>query len=164
VKRRSSYLPLLVSWPLLFGAWVVLISVRSLSELLIGVGCSAAAAAGFEAARRAGVVRFRPRPAWFGPVARVPWRIVADTIVVFRTLPARLGVGRPPRSRMRAIAFEGGAGFDARSEARRSLALWLASSSPNSIALGVDDDANVLVVHELVESDVMPAGSELARP
>jgi hypothetical protein len=151
-------------WPPLFGGWAALITVRSPAELLIGVGCAGVAAAGVETARRAGTVRFRPRPAWLAPLVHVPYRILADSVLVFRALPGFVGLGAPPASRVRALAFEGGAIHDGRSMARRGLALWLASSSPNSIALGVDVDADVLVVHELVTVKTMPTGTKLARP
>lgn len=152
----------LVWWPLLVGLWALLVSSRSLDELLAGTGFGLLAAVALEAVRREGRVRFRPRAGWLLLVLRLPWRILVDTAIVFRAL-GRVVRRRPLRDELRAVRFDAGAPADARSTTRRALAVWLVSAAPNTIAVDLDLEDDVLLVHQLEATAGLPTGVELAR-
>src|SRR6185312_389145 len=56
---------------------------------------------------------------------------------------------RPARGRVRAIPFRHG-GDSPDGVGRRALAEGLGSFAPNTIVIGVDDERNLLLVHQLV--------------
>lgn len=151
----------LLWWLLLVVLWALLVSSRSLAEMLAGAGFAALGAAALEAVRREGRLRFRPRPAWLALLLRLPLRVLADSALVFRTLGPLLR-GRQLGDRVRPVRFDAGASDDARSTARRALAVWLVSAAPNTIAVDLDLDADVLLVHELEPRQRLPLGTELA--
>jgi multisubunit Na+/H+ antiporter MnhE subunit len=154
--------PTLVWWLLLVVLWALLVSSRSLAEMLAGIGFAGLAAGALEGVRREGRLRFRPRGAWAVLLFRLPLRVLVDTALVFRAL-GRLLRGRGLDERVRPVRFDAGASADARSAARRALAVWLVSAAPNTIAVDLDPDADVLLVHELEPRTTPPLGTELAR-
>jgi multisubunit Na+/H+ antiporter MnhE subunit len=160
VKVRS-LLFLLAWWPLLFGLWVLLLGTRSLAELLVGAVCAVIAVVGAETVRHGSGARFSGRAAWVLPVLRVPARVVVDSAVVFAALAERLVVRRRLVGALEPIHFEAG-GDHPRSAARRALAIWLASAPPNTVALGIDETRDVLLVHRLAATRRELPGSELA--
>jgi hypothetical protein len=127
--------------------------------MLAGTGSAAVSAIVFEAVRREGALRFAARARWLSLVLRLPLRVLVDTAIVFRGL-AR---GRTFADDLRAIRFESGAAADARSIARRALAVWLVSAAPNTIAVEVDLENDVLLVHQLEPRAGPLLGSELAE-
>ena len=164
MKRLRRFAPWLVSWPLLFAFWVLLVETRTVAELTVGAVAAAVATGGVEAVRAGGAVRFRPTAHPLRPLLALPFRALVDSALVFAELGRHLILRKPLRGRLRPIRFEAGSDGDARAAARRALAVWTASFAPNSFALGVDRERDVILVHELRTRRKHPVPPELARP
>ena len=57
------------------------------------------------------------------------------------------------RGSLRAVPFRHGRADDPRARARRALAIAGISVPPNSFALGIDEDRDELLVHQLVDDE-----------
>lgn len=122
-------------WAGLFGLWLLLVFKLELAELVTGAVCSGIAVAAVMAVKREAHLGFRPRAAWLLPLLRLPWHAVRDSAIVFAALPRR------PRGSIRKIPFEKG---------NATLATWRGSFAPNAFVIAVDEEAEVMLVHELV--------------
>ncbi|HEY2381990.1 MAG TPA: hypothetical protein VGK48_12495 [Terriglobia bacterium] len=144
------------TWPVQFlvmlALWFAFVAKTEMAEVVIGIAAAALAATGDAAIRRR-LARFSPRPGWLLEVWRLPGYIVQDTAVVFRVLIRRLVLQKEPDSVLRSIAFDAG-GHSARSSARRALALGFMTMPPNSIVIGIDQEKDSMLVHQLAPSDV----------
>ncbi len=89
------------------------------------------------------------------PALRLPVAVARDTIVVLRSLWARLALGRQPPSGFREVPASWG---DESPEAvtRRALLVAGRSMAPNTIVLGIDKERGVMVVHQLVVNQGEP--------
>lgn len=150
-------------WCLLFGVWLLFLSTRTVAELAVGGVAAALAAGGVEAVRAESAVRFRSEAGWLRLMASLPYRLLVDCALVFAELGRHLVLRRPLHGRLRVLRFEGGTDRDARSAARSALALWIASFAPNTFALGVDDERNAILLHELRTRRDHPVPPLLAR-
>lgn len=163
MKRVRRFAPWLVSWPLLFGVWLLLLGARTVAEMAVGAVAAAVAAAGVGAVRAGSRERFHLDAAWLALLLQLPYRLLVDCGLVFWELGRRVVLGRPLNGRLRAVRFEDGAGHDPRASARSAVAVWIASFAPNTFALGVDDARNVIVLHELRTRCEHPVPPVLAR-
>ena len=77
---------------------------------------------------------------------------VRDTGVVFAALWRHLVLRRPVAGAFRAVGFSR-EGHDARSVARRAVAKAAGSVAANTHVVGIDDQDDVILVHQLVPSD-----------
>jgi multisubunit Na+/H+ antiporter MnhE subunit len=159
LRRRALFL---LWWPLLLGLWALLVSPRSLAEMLAGTGFAAIAAVAFETVRREGALRLRARAGWLRLLLRLPLQVLIDTVIVFRALGG-LARGRSLRGELRSIPFSAGAAGGGRPLARRAFAVWLVSAAPNTIAVDLDLEADVMLVHWLEGRARPPLGVELAE-
>lgn len=151
--------PRLAWWPALFGIWVLFVGTRSPAELLVGAGCAALAAVGVEAVRHESLAGVRPRARWLSPALGIPARVVVDTGLVLWALLRHLARRRPVTGSLRAYRVDPGDENEGDATTRTALRLWLASSPPNTFALGIEGD--VMLVHELVRTGRRPPGLEL---
>lgn len=128
--------------------YMVLIDTVDLPEVYAGIGAVLLSAAGYEAARRQGVAEARVSPAW---VAR-GWRVVASIprqiAWVSWHAVAQLMAPRESRGTLRAVPFRAG-GTASSDVGRRALAEGLGSLAPNTIVVGIDDERDLLLVHQL---------------
>ncbi|HEY2638584.1 MAG TPA: Na+/H+ antiporter subunit E [Streptosporangiaceae bacterium] len=139
----------LVWWVMLMVLWIIADDSIATDELLAGAGAAALAAllaevAGYQAATRPWL-----RIAWLGPALRLPVDVARDTAVVFEALWRRLAHGEPPRSAFLEVPVRFGEQTN-EGAARRALLVAGKSLAPNRLALGLDAQRNVLVVHQLV--------------
>ena len=163
MKRVRRFAPWLVSWPLLFGVWLLLLGARTVAEMAVGAVAAALAAAGVGAVRAGSRERFHLDAAWLALLPQLPYRVLVDCGLVFWELGRRVVLQRPLNGRLRAVRFEDGAGHDPRAGARSAVAVWIASFAPNTFALGVDAARNVIVLHELRTRREHPVPPVLAR-
>jgi multisubunit Na+/H+ antiporter MnhE subunit len=136
-------------WVLLMSFWVVLDDSLEPDELLAGAGAAALGATLAELVGHQSGLRFRIRLRWIAPLLRLPGQVAAGTWTVFAALWLQLARGQEPRSGFRAVPVPAGGDSD-EDRSRRVLLVWQRSVAPNSFALGIDTDADVMIVHQLV--------------
>jgi multisubunit Na+/H+ antiporter MnhE subunit len=78
---------------------------------------------------------------------RLPWYALVGTGEVLGVLLRHL-TGRPAPSLLLSVPFDAGGG-DARSQARRALAVTYTTITPNFIVLGIDRERGLLWYHQL---------------
>jgi multisubunit Na+/H+ antiporter MnhE subunit len=152
----------LVWWVLLMSFWVVLDNSINTDELLAGAGAAALGALLADFALHQAATRFRMRIGWLIPALSLPGQVVADTVVVFGALWRRLARGEQPPSGFRQVPVRYGADT-AEGETRRVLLVGGKSVAPNSFALGLDAERDVMVIHQLVVNRGDPASGAEAR-
>jgi multisubunit Na+/H+ antiporter MnhE subunit len=137
------------SWGALFAFWLLLVDTVKVPELCAGAVAAALGASFMAAVRRQGIVSFRPRVRWLLASVTVVPRAVADLGVLVSVLARRVVLRRDVRGGFRAVPFRHrGVGGDA--TARRVLTKLVASFAPNTIVLDVDEDRDLVLVHQLV--------------
>ncbi|TMK42206.1 MAG: hypothetical protein E6G56_02010 [Actinobacteria bacterium] len=139
----------LAAWLVGAGVWLALVDLTDLPELLTGAVAAALAATGFEVAREAGHPGIGGRARWLARAWRPLVRAPVD-IVVLSALTLSQAV-RPVRNRgrFRAIPFGSADESSAHKHGRRALAEALGSFAPNTIVVGVDPEAELILVHQL---------------
>jgi multisubunit Na+/H+ antiporter MnhE subunit len=136
-------------WALLMAFWVVLDYSTERNELIAGVAAAAIGASAAELVTRQVGVRLRGRARWLAPALGLPWQVARDTAIVFAALWRRLARGEEPASGFRELPARHG-GDTAADVTRRVLLTGARSLAPNTLALGIDPDRDVMIVHELV--------------
>jgi multisubunit Na+/H+ antiporter MnhE subunit len=136
-------------WVLLMGLWVAIDDSIGLAELGAGAGAAALAALLTEAALHQADSRLTVRLRWLAAAWRLPGQVLGDTVLVFRALARQLARGEPPRSGFRELPVRAGS-RDAEDVTRRVLLVGAHSLAPNTVVLGIDQDRDVMVVHQLV--------------
>ena len=150
VARRAG--AWLVWWVLLMSMWVILDDSIATNELLAGAGAAALGATLAELVAHQSGLRLRIRAEWLTPVVRLPAQVARDTWIVFAALWRRVVHGVEPPSGFRAVPVQfHGSADEART--RRVVLVWLQSVAPNSLALGVDADRNIMITHQLVRPE-----------
>jgi hypothetical protein len=137
-----------VGWLFAAALYLLLIDIADLPELIVGAGAAVLAATGLELAREQGLVgqtlRYRWLARMYRPLLRVPGDIVTVSAVALRALVRRdASVGK-----FRAIPFQ--AGDEGPKElGRRALAEAAGSIAPNTFVVGVDEERQMLLAHQL---------------
>lgn len=144
-------------WVLLMSFWVVLDNSIATDELLAGAGAAALAALMAEVALYQAATRFRMRIEWAVRAFSLPGQVASDMAVVFAALWRRVARGEQPPSGFRQIPARYGADTP-EGETRRVLLVGGKSVAPNSFALGLDAERQVMVIHQLVVNEGEPAG------
>jgi hypothetical protein len=145
----------LVRWILLMALWLAIDDTGQWPELAAGAIAAAIGATAAALIVRPGqpktigkslaLLRLGPRR-----LGRPLARLVVDTILVTRTLGRAL-VGDRVRGSFRAVRYVPDA--PRRSAAGRALTVIWGSLSPNRYVIGIDDAEDVLLVHELIDTD-----------
>jgi multisubunit Na+/H+ antiporter MnhE subunit len=142
-------LALILLGALIGGAfYLVLIDTTSLPELYVLAGAALIAGLAFAVSREEGLVEATITP---GLLVR-SWRAIASiplqsAIVSWEAL-AQLAARDPSRGGFRAVPFRAGTSAS-RDVGRRALAQAFGSLAPNTIVIGVDDERDLLLVHQL---------------
>jgi multisubunit Na+/H+ antiporter MnhE subunit len=142
----------LVWWVLMMSFWVMLDDSISTDELLAGAGAAALAALFAELVSYQAGVRFRMRIQWLVPALRLPGQVVRDMVTVYAALWRRLVRGEQPPSAFLEIPVRFG-DDSPEGVTRRTLLIGGTSVAPNTFALGIDRDTDVMVVHRLVAKE-----------
>jgi multisubunit Na+/H+ antiporter MnhE subunit len=131
--------------------YMALIDTVDLPELFAGAGAVILAGAAYEAARRQGLAEARVSLRW----VRRGWRVLASVprqiVWVSWHAVAQLASPREARGSLRAVPFRAG-GPGSSDVGRRALAEGLGSLAPNTIVIGIDDERDLLLVHQLHRS------------
>jgi hypothetical protein len=140
----------------LVALWLALTDSRNVQELMLGLGVVALAAAA------ASVVE-RPRPSETLARLAVParlglrrcaapvWRLVRDSAIISAATVRALAARRTIHGRFRAVPYRPGRAR--RGVGGRILTESLGSLQANRYVVGVDEDRQLVVVHELRPSD-----------
>ena len=128
-------------------AWLLLVNNAFLPEIVLGASACTAASAAAALAAVFGRVSFSPRARWLLRLWKAPWWMFADSLVVLWAHALRLR-GRRVSGRTRALPLAPVRG-SARRLARNTIAEAGGSIGPNCYALGVLDDEELIVVHQL---------------
>ncbi|MBO0833760.1 MAG: Na+/H+ antiporter subunit E [Actinobacteria bacterium] len=136
-------------WVLLMTLWIIADDSVAADELLAGAGAAALAALLAEVAGYQAETRLRLRAAWLSAALRLPADVARDTGVVSMALWRRLAHGEAPRSAFVEVPVRSGP-RTGEGATRRALLIAGRSLAPNRLALGLDAERNVLVVHQLV--------------
>jgi multisubunit Na+/H+ antiporter MnhE subunit len=139
---------LLVRFAVLFAFWLLLVDTLKIAELAAGAVAAGLGALAAVAVSSGGGPALRPRGAWLLRLPAALARLPLDTGVVALALWRAILRRRPMHGSFRAIRFRSG-GRDGRSLARRVAAKWLDSLGPNSYVIGIDDEQDVMLVHQL---------------
>ena len=121
-------------------------------ELLAGAGAAALAALLAELVTYQAAARFRMRIEWLVPALRLPGQAARDTVTVYAALWRCLARGEQPPSAF--VEIPARFGDDSpEGVTRRTLLIGGTSVAPNTFALGIDKDRDVMVVHRLVAKE-----------
>jgi hypothetical protein len=157
LKRPHERVAFWLAWFLAgLGLWMLLVFKTELAEVVAGAVGAALAATGAELVRSRGYAPFGPKLGWWRGLARLPGEVIADTWLMARLLARHFLKGEPIEGRFRIVHFEDAGGDDPRSAARRALAKWFSSVSPNTYVLGFDERRDIAVVHQLVPTEHPP--------
>lgn len=135
-------------WVLLMGLWLWIDDSLLLSEIIAGAVAAGLGATVAELAQYQAATHLRLRSEWLGRVPRLCLQVVTDTFKLLVVLWRRLGGLEPPSGfREEAVIF----GDDSpAADTRRALILGARSIAPNTLALGIERESDMLVVHQLV--------------
>jgi multisubunit Na+/H+ antiporter MnhE subunit len=136
------------AWLFAAAFYLLLIDITDLPELIVGAGAAVLAATGTELAREGDVARERFRSAWLRRVYRPVVKVPRDIALVSFAAIAQLFSPRSARGRFRAAPFHGSR-ESADWTGRSALSQALGSFAPNTIVFGVDDERELILVHQL---------------
>ncbi|MGH9045135.1 MAG: hypothetical protein ACRDVP_09955 [Acidimicrobiales bacterium] len=154
-RRRSGGVPTIhrigywsIWWTLLMALWIYVDDTIDLAELLSGAAVAVIAATFVELVFYQSDSRIRIKIEWLQPALKLPGALVKETLVVLDALWRLFLHGVEPSSGYRVLPVEYG---DDTPEGvgRRALLIGGRSVAPNTFAVGLDKDSEVLVVHQL---------------
>jgi hypothetical protein len=133
-----------------FGAafYLALIDTFDLPEIYAGIGATLLAGAGYEAARRQGIAEAHVSPHWLRRGGRMIASVPKQIAWISWQALAQLVAPRDTRGTLRAVPFRAG-GEGSSDVGRRALTEGLGSLAPNTIVIGIDDERDLLLVHQL---------------
>jgi multisubunit Na+/H+ antiporter MnhE subunit len=138
-----------VWWIILTGLWIPLAFDVMVPELVAGMVAAAAGATLATAVRAQRLISFRPRLRWALRLWRLPSQVVLDTGILIAVLWRRLVMRQPVSGSFRAIPFRAVA-ENPEADARRALAATIGSIAPNTYVVDIDEDSELILVHQLV--------------
>ena len=136
-------------WVLLMSLWVAVDDSLQSDELLAGAGAAALAALAAEIASHQAATRLQIRAGWLARAFRLPGEVAHDTYTVFAALARTLATRQSPRGGFRELPVRYGDDTPL-GVTRRVLLTGAYSLAPNKFVLGMDEQRDVMVVHELV--------------
>ena len=135
----------------LYVLWLIIDDNVSQPELFTGIGVALLALALAVVIQRSSRVHASVRPSMLRYLYRVPMLLVGNSLRLCGVALQGLLPGRRQTGRFRAVAYRAD-GDSAGNVGRRVLTTWAASVAPNRYVIGIDEEAEVLLVHELVET------------
>ena len=136
-------------WIALAALWLLLVDNVKFPELMTGAAAALIGAVAAEVVHSQSLVRIRVKPSWL----RYAWRplvtVFPDTARVLLALLRQLVRRRPVRGEFRAVPFRPGRPDGAHDMTRRAVAKGAGSFAPNTYVVGVDDESEVMLVHQL---------------
>lgn len=137
----------IVNYVIMLGLWFLYTASLTFSELLAGAAAAVLATIGMAVVQEQNFARFSPEAKWLLYLLPLPWSVLKDTAIVFAAA-AKYALYRKSDGYLIRVPFDAG-GEDAKSSARRAMAIALTTIAPNSILIGIDREANAALVHLL---------------
>lgn len=134
------------------GLWVAVDDNIGLAELGGGAGAAALAALLTETALHQAGTPITVRVRWLAAAWRLPGQVLGDTVLVFRALGRQLIRDETPDSGFRERPVRAG-GDSSADVTRRVLLVGANSLAPNTVVLGIDEERDVMIVHQLVAEE-----------
>jgi multisubunit Na+/H+ antiporter MnhE subunit len=148
-------------WAAFMVWWIALTGKLTAAELSVGALAAATSAFVAELVRVQDVRQFRPRLRWVLRARRLPLLALKDCGIVFAALWRQMTGGGRMSGAFRAFEYDiGGSGGGA--AARRALLNASISITPNTYVVGIDQDANTVLVHQLVPVERTRSREEIA--
>jgi hypothetical protein len=139
-------------WVTLMALWIVLVGTFDPAELGAGVVAAALGATLSVAVLFRGADRFDGDARWLLRAWRLPWQSVVDTVKLTAALSRQVARREEVRSAFRVLPFEHG-GTGSRDVARRACAKAAGSVAANVYVVGIDEERDVVLYHELVRTE-----------
>jgi len=162
-RGARDWLVRLTTWVGLFLFWMLLVATLAPSEVAAGLMAATIGTIASEVVRRQRVTTFRPRVRWLLRAWRLPWLVLSDFGVVSLALWRHLSGRKQLRGVFRAVPFPSRAD-DPVGAARRSAATVAGSLAPNAYVVGFTEDADLVLVHELVPTQPPSETLRFVRP
>jgi hypothetical protein len=143
-------------WVFSLGLWMLLVFKTEPAEIVLGAVAAGFSATAAELVRSRGGVSFSPRARWVLALWRLPWEVLLDCALLTRALWRRVAHGEPIEGSFRVVHFEGCAGDDPRTQARRATAKWLGGVGPNNYVVGFEEGHDAVLLRQLVKTDRVP--------
>lgn len=137
-------------WAGAFCLWLLFVNTTHVHELWMAAAASTLAATAAEVVREQPFASFRPRITWLLEAWREPWYILQGCALILWVFIKHLFHSEP--SVLRQVVFDSGAS-DPKSAARRAIAIVYTTTPPNFVVLGIDLDKQVMLVHQVSQSE-----------
>ncbi|HVZ16121.1 MAG TPA: Na+/H+ antiporter subunit E [Terriglobales bacterium] len=136
-----------IIWLILLVLWFLFVSQWKKDELLVGVVVAATAALANMVVEAQGFARFRPKLSWLMLIWWQPWYAIDGTWATLKAMAEKL-MGKKSKAQFKVAGYEANCN-DARSAAKRALAVAYLTIPPNSIIVGIDRDKGQVLIHEM---------------
>jgi Na+/H+ ion antiporter subunit len=137
-----------LGWLIAAALYLLLVDITDLPELIVGAVAATLTATGMELAREQGVVGERIRLRWlsrmYRPLLKVPGDIALVSLAALRQLVRR----DPHVGRFRAVSFAC-TGDRRQVSGRAALAESAGSFAPNTVVIGIDEEREMILAHQL---------------
>ena len=140
-----------IGWVFAAALYLLLIDITDLPELIVGAGAAVIAATGLELAREQGIVGESARAHWLLRAHRPLLRLPSDIAIVSLAAVRALVRSEAHVGTFRTISFAGD-DDEAYGSGRRALAEAFGSFAPNTFIVGIDEEREVLIAHQLKRS------------
>ncbi len=143
--------PLMAWWLTIFLFWLALMQPIDLSGILAGCLVALLAASLAVVVNREGLYKLRPERKWLKFTWKIPLMLVQDFWKVLSALVQQIRQSHPQFGKFRAVPFNDDQtrGFLSN---RRVLITTIVSLLPNSYAIGIDPEENMILIHEMIPS------------
>jgi multisubunit Na+/H+ antiporter MnhE subunit len=148
VESKKNVIFWLAEWIILALLWLLFVGKLEWSETWIGLAASAMAAGTATSVNGKNFARFYPESRWIVAGWRIPGYLFWDAVLICAVLFEFLFLRKPIASRIQAVRFQSG-GSDERSATRRALAAILTTMPPNSLVIGIDQQQDLILVHQM---------------
>jgi multisubunit Na+/H+ antiporter MnhE subunit len=159
LKSTNDLLFSVVEWAFLMLIWLLLVGKLEWAETWMGVAASAMAATAATIVNRKHFAPFYPETRWIFEAWRLPGYLIADAVLIYAALFEFMFSRKQVGSRIHCVPFRSG-GSDERSATRRALATILTTLPPNYLVIGIDQEQNLMLVHQIRPSE-MPKLTEM---
>jgi hypothetical protein len=135
-------------WLVAAAFYLLLIDTTDLPELLVGAGAAVIAATAFVLGREQYLIAETIRLGWLRRLGRPVLKVPGDSLAVCAMALRQLARPRAVRGQFRTTRFRCGE-EEPREVGRRALAESAGSFAPNTIIIGIDQERELILAHQL---------------